>query len=390
MTLDESNLKEYRYGFTNTKKRIGINNWRFFFNGVNVISGSEQIFFLEFDMINPWDSPSEVKLSFKPNPKLTERDLQYALAGTESAKSLKTEGEINPSYCLVRFGKLGQEPKQLCAYFPVKKVTFNNRPFSIEAGDILFSESNLKGNIDVSEDKGTYKLEYLCNQGTAEWDLCYDIAAGYSEGYDEKARWFPCGLTTYLAGRVSFDGVSYIVNKDNCFGYCDRYWGKTLPEPWFHISSNTLTSEITGTRLFNSAFAVQGLFDDKISFIGKIENEEIIFRGEKSKSKFETAWTCVQSPESENDELNTLHWSCSFTSKTWIVDIDVYCKLKDLFNRKIELPDGPRKTLELVEGISSNGEIKIYKQYGSTIEQVEHAKLDKVVCEFGCREEYEF
>ena len=390
MALLNKNLNEYKYGFSSSKKRFGINYWRFFFAGIDSVTGYEQMFFLEFQMVNPWISPAEVQLSFKSKTQLTEKDLAYALAGTESAKNLKTEEVITPSYCSIRIGKLGHDAKQLCTYFPVRDAIFSHKPFGIQYGNNVFDECNLKGSISLSEEAGTYKPEYLCNEGDATWELLYEVENGFGVGNSGDANWFPSGLQTRITGKVVFDGIEYKVRRDSCRGYSEKYWGKSLPEPWYHISATTLTSEITGKTLFGSAFAVQGVFDDKIAFIGKFEDQEIIFDADKSKGKVETAWDCTQMPEAKDPDMNLLHWSCSFTSKNWVVDIDVYCKAKNLFNRNIELPDGSRKVSSVISGISESGEIKLYKRKGPNLEQIEHAKLHNVVCEFGHKEEFEF
>ena len=390
MALLNKNLKEYKYGFSSSKKKFGINYWRFFFNGTDLVSGSEQLFFLEFQMVNPHDSPNEVKLSFKSKPKLTEKDLQYVLAGTSSAYELQTESEIHPSYCSIKIGKLGRNPKQIACYFPLKDIEFQHNPFAMTIGNNTFTESILQGAISVSEEDGTYKPEYLCNEGFAKWNLAYEVKSGFAVGYKEQSKWFPCGLQTYIMGKINFDGIEYGVSKENCWGYSEKFWGTSLPEPWFHISANKLTSEITGKALFGSSFAVQGIFQDRISFVGKIENQEIIFKGENIGGSVDASWSCVQMPEKSDITQNMLHWSCSFTSKQWLVDVDVYCKIKDLFNKKVELPEGARKTLNIITGISDSGELKLYKRNGKDLEQIEHAKLDKVVCEFGEKEEFEY
>ena len=94
-------------------------------------------------------------------------------------------------------------------------------------------------------------------------------------------------------------------------------------------------------------------------------------------------------PEAETPDENTLHWSVSLNNKNWVIDIDVYCRIKDLYNRKLELPEGSRKVLNLLEGGTGIGEIKLYKHIGNTLEQIEHAKLTKVICEFGHNEDGE-
>ena len=88
-------------------------------------------------------------------------------------------------------------------------------------------------------------------------------------------------------------------------------------------------------------------------------------------------------PEAEVMEENLLHWSVSLHNKIWVIDVDVYCKIKDLFNRLIELPDNSRRVMSLLEGATGSGEIKLYKRIGNTLEQIEHANLAKVICEFG-------
>ena len=84
----KSNTKianDYKFGFTGAKKKLGINNWRFVFNAVNTSTGAEQMFYIEFEMLNPWSSGEAVQLGFKPRVKISAEDLQYALAGTDSA-----------------------------------------------------------------------------------------------------------------------------------------------------------------------------------------------------------------------------------------------------------------------------------------------------------------
>ena len=115
---------DYKFGMNGAKKKLGINCWRFVFNAINTVTGSEQMFYIEFEMLNPWNSQEEVLLGFKTRVKISAEDLQYALAGTDSAKSLSTEDIIQPSYCAIRVGAFGTDGKQLCGYYPVKAVKF--------------------------------------------------------------------------------------------------------------------------------------------------------------------------------------------------------------------------------------------------------------------------
>ena len=136
-------LKDYKFGLTGAKKKVGINYWRFVFNGIEEKSGAEQMFFVELEMVNPWTSPNEVLLGFKPRVKITADDLQYALAGTQAAQNIDTETQVQPSYCSIRVGKLGNTPKQLVYYFPVKSMNFESKPFECTVDNKFFSEDKI-------------------------------------------------------------------------------------------------------------------------------------------------------------------------------------------------------------------------------------------------------
>ncbi|MCR5063796.1 MAG: hypothetical protein K6A89_10995 [Treponema sp.] len=384
-------IKDFNAGFSGKKNKLGINIWRFFFNGINSISGSEQMFFIEFEMLNPFLSPSETILSFKTKVKFSAEDLQYALAGTDSASNLQTEEKNLPSYCVIRCGMLGIVPKQICCYTPIKQITFKNHPFEIQTERALFTENKISGNISLSKAECEKHPEYFCDSGNVSWEITYETNCEVGEGENTNFfRWFPYGLKTDYSGKIVFDGDEYIINPKKSFGYSERYFGKSLVEPWFHISAENLTSVITGKTLFDSAFAVQGIFDNRVAFAGKFEDNLIVFETDSSKRQFSCVWDCVQMPENDNPEENLLHWSVSLSSKKWIIDIDIFCRIKEIFNRKIEMPDESRLVLNMLQGATGTGEIKLYKRNGSNLEQIEHANLTKVVCEFGHTEQGEF
>ncbi len=390
MAATKKSLKNSRYGLSGASRKLGVNFWRCFFTAYEKNSATEQKFFLELEYLNPTLSTAEPLLGFKPRVTITEDDLQYALAGTTSASELKSENIVQPSYIVVRFGKLGADPKQFCAYHSIKGMRFSNKPFTIQMDNKLFSEDQLSGFIIITGEDFQKHPGYLCARGYASWNLKYEIIRDMSEGYKNKTdRWFPFGIKTNFSGMISFDGAEYIVDPRKCNGYMDRYWGKTFPYDWFHISSASLTSIISGRVLFDSFFSIQGLFDNRLSFIGSFEGADILFPANMNKRQYNCVWDCVQAPENEDPDENKLHWSVSINSKIWVIDIDVYCRVRDLYNKNIELPEGKRKILSLVQGATGTGEIKLFKKIRNTLEQIEYANITKAVCEFGHEEDGE-
>lgn len=390
MAVSKKGLKNNRFGLNGSHKKVPINYWRFFFNAKSRISGEESSFFIEFEMLNSWHSPVEPILGYKPRVKISEDDLQYALAGTSSALSLESEKLVTPSYVVIRIGKLDSSPKHICEYIPVKNIKFNSKPFEIISGNKKISDNELSGEISVSNEEHQQHPEYLCDQGIASWNLKYDIVKESLEGFEDKTdKWFPIGMSACFSGALNFDGIEYEVEPKKSSGYIERYWGKSFPETWFHLSSSNLTSLISGSTLFNSCFAIQGAFGDQISFLGDFEGTEIKFCPDEMKRSDSTVWNCLEAPELDEDEDKRLHWTVSLSSKVWVIDIDIYCKEKNLYNRKLELPEGKRKILNLVQTSTGIGELKLYKKIKNDLEQIEFARITNVICEFGHTEDAE-
>lgn len=382
MSISKKSLKYTKYGFNGSHKKVGVNYWRFVFNGIASGSGVESKFFIEFEMLNPWYSPSEPLLGYKPRVKIKEDDLQYALAGTDSARQIEAEKIVTPSYVVIRVGKMNDEPKHLCSYLPVKAIKFNAKPFEIISGDKIFTENELSGQIELSEDEIKTHPEYLCDSGFAKWNLKYDVIKDSFDGYENSTdKWFPLGMRTCFSGSINFDNEEYIVEPTKSLGYMERYWGKTFPATWFHLSSNNLTSNISGKTLFNSAFTLQGAFDEKLSFLCTFEGADVNFCVDKD--KYTVTYNCLEAPDLDQDEDKRLHWSVSINSKMWVIDIDVFCKIKNLYNRKLELPEGHRRVLDLVQSCTGIGEIKLYQKHKDDLEQIEFARISNALCEFG-------
>lgn len=387
MSKVAKSLKMSREGFNGKKNKQGINYWRFFFNARTQESASEKTFFLDFEMLNPWVSPAETLLGFKPRISFTQEDLQYALAGTQSAKELKTENMVQPSYCAVHFGILGESSTVLSKYVCVKNLTFKNKPFEFNCPDFSFSDNKLQGSLSVSEAEKREHPEYLCNVGRCFWDLNYEILNESSQGYSKDGKkWFPSGLQSKFSGKLIFNDVEYLVDPRRSFGYVDRYIGNEFPSTWFHISSSNIKSIISGNQYFDSSVAIQGVFRNKLSLVSKLG--ELTLNMTADSKKYSSIFDCQQAPEPDEDGDSILHWSASFTNKIWVVDVDIFCKIKDLANRNFELPEGNRKVLNMLSSGSGYGEVKAFKkQKKNVLELVEHVNLSSVICEYGHTED---
>ncbi len=382
MSISKKSQKLNRYQLSGAQKKNGLNTWRYVFNGFENVTGVERKFFIEFSMLNPYLSPSEAVLGFKNRAVVSAEDLQNVLAGSIAAKKFQSESYVVPSYVVVRAGVLGVGAKQFCLYSAAKNVKLNSKQFEISVENCVFSEDKLSGHIDIAPMDLQEHPEYLCDSGIMSWELRYEIRRDFHSGYNGNGFcWFPVGSRTVLAGNVTLDGKVYTVIPKKSAGYFDRRFGKDVPFPWLHISSSNLTSIISGKTLLESSFAVQGIFDDRVSVLLDFEGSTVAFTADKGRRSFETHWDFTQAPAS--DGADKLHWTVSVHNKKFVIDVDVFCPAPLMFVRNFELPCGGRKTIKMLCGSAGSGEIRLYKRIRRNLELIEHAQISGALCEFG-------
>lgn len=385
MSVSKKALRINRRKLETAVKKSGFALRRFIFNGTENTTGLERKFFIELAAVNPMRSPSDAILGFRARAKIAEEDLQNVLAGTSAAYSLESETIVTPSYVVVRAGVLGERAKQICAYFPYNDVKVSSRIFEAEAGACRFSEQKLSGRLECSLSYLNTHPELLCSAGSIMWDLQYELRSDFTDGFKGSSRvWFATGARTVFAGSIFVDGSEYNVSPQKSLGYIDRSWGNSMQDDWLHLSSSNLTSLITGKTLQKSCCVLQGVYGGRVSLLLNFEEERFTFTADSAKRAYSSTWECTQMPADEDDER--LHWSVSLENKKYVIDVDVYCPVSQLFVRTLELPEGGRTVLKLLCGGNGTGEIRLYKKVKKNIEIIEHAHIANALCEFGKRE----
>ena len=382
MNISKKSSKINRYQLAGSQKKSGLNVWRFVFNGTEKVTGQERKFFIELSMLNPGLCPDEAVLGFTARVNISAEDLQNVLAGSASAQSIQSESYVVPSYVVLRAGVLGLEAKQICAYSAAKDVSVSPKTFCIQGDKFSFDEEKLSGRIDCSPGDIQEHPEYLCDSGSVSWDLRYEIRCDLGNGYSGKnCTWAPTGARSVFAGNFTIDGKVYEVVPKKSAGYIDRFFGKNVVFPWIHLSSNVLTSIISGKTLTDSTFAVQGAFENQVSAVVDLEGKSISFEAGKSRLSNGSIWNFSEMPESGGQE--NLHWSVSLNNKSYVVDIDIFCPASQMYVKSVELPEGNRNVLKMLCGGTGTGEIRLYNRFGKNLELIEHAKIASALCEYG-------
>lgn len=366
-------------------RQEGFERWRYVFTAMNKLTGRERKFFIELYIVNPAISPKVAVISQKSRLAISEADLQYALAGTESAAHANDEIDVKPSYVLVKAGIYGEDGKQMNKFYASSQFAYVKNTENFKVGDCLFSSKGLSGSILVTAQDLRVKPELLCNAGSMDWDLKFERAIENPPLYNRKNYvWIPIGLKTLFSGSLHVDNQEFVVLPKSSNGYIDKSWGGRLNSPYFHISSSNITSIISGRQMLNSCFALEGEFSGKLCSIVELEGETYCVENRKIFKKDVIIHDCSQISDSLEGER--VHWSVSIHKGKYVIDIDIYCNGKEMFVRDYEMPQGKRCLLKVLGG-TGKGEIRVYRKVHKNLEILEHATINDAICEFGQTEE---
>ena len=366
-------------------RQEGFERWRYVFSALNRSTSQEKKFFIELYIVNPALSPKSAVISQKSRLAYSESDLQYALAGTDSASHASDELDVKPSYVLIKAGVFGNGGKHMNKFYASSLFGYVKNTGNFKVGDCLFGANSLSGTIAVSEQDLRLRPELLCNSGSMNWELKFERTIESSPLYNRKNYfWAPIGEKTLFSGSVHFDNQEFVVLPKSSNGYIDKCWGDSLNSPYFHLSSSKMTSIISGKPLLNSSFALQGEFCGKLCAILDIEGQKYSIDNKKIFKKDVIMHDCSQINDTVDGEK--VHWTVSIHKGKFVIDIDIFCKGKNLFIRDYEMTQGKRCLLKILAG-SGTGEIRIYKKTGKNLELLEHANIHDSICEFGQTEE---
>lgn len=366
-------------------RQEGFERWRYVFSALSRVTGRERKFFIELYIVNPALSPKSAVISQKSRLAYSESDLQYALAGTDSAAHANDELDVKPSYVLVKAGVFGNGGKQMNKFYASSLFGYVKSTENFKVGDCLFGSHSLFGAVSVTQQDLRIRPELLCNAGVMNWDLKFERAIECNPLYNRKNYlWTPIGSKSLFSGSVHLDNEEYVVLPKSSNGYIDKSWGERPNSPYFHLSSSKMTSIISGKALLNSCFALEGEFGGKLCATLNIEGEKYTVENRNIFKKDVIIHDCSQITDSIDGEK--VHWTVSIHKGKFVIDVDIFCKGKDMFVRDYEMPQGKRCLLKILSG-SGTGEIRIYKKVGKNLELLEHANIYDAICEFGQTEE---
>ena len=342
----------------------GYDWWWHSFTGHHAETGEEKAFFIEYFLCNPLhgsDRPSFGRL-----------------------------GET-PSYLMVKAGSWGEDAAQLHRFFGWKQAEIDmGIPFVIKADDCYASEDKISGSVTVSEEVAASHPEYMCESGSMKWDLKVNKKVAFNVGYGAgrlfrelqlfEMFWHAEGMKSEFEGEVIWNGERYLVTPQTCYGYADKNWGKDFTSPWVWLSSNNLTSEITGKKLEDSVFDIGG----GCPKVGPIALKRKLlsafwYEGKPYEFNFSKFWTLCRT-EFECTETDTqIIWHVD--QRTWKhrMIADITCEKKDMLLVNYESPDGAKRHNRLWNGGNGKGTIQLFE--GERL--IDRIHAENIGCEYG-------
>lgn len=352
--------------------KCGYDWWWHSLTAKNEKTGEEKPFFIEYFVCNP------------------------ALGGDEPVFGQLPENKekgvlVQPSYLMVKGGSWGEDAAQLHRFFGWNNFELDfGVPFSVKADDCFCTETEMRGHIKITEEEAKAHPEWMCEHGEMSWNIKIDKKVAFNVGYGAgnlfrklqlfEMFWHAEGMKTKYSGEIYWNGEKYIVTPETSYGYADKNWGKDFTSPWVWLSSNNLTSKITGKKLEDSVFDIGG----GCPKVGPVALKRKLLsaywhEGKCYEFNFSKFWTFTRTKFDCKETDTQIIWHVE--QKTWRnrMVTDITCEKKDMLFVNYEAPNGKKLHNRLWNGGNGKGTVKLYRG-GKLIDEV---ICENVGCEFG-------
>ena len=177
------------------------------------------------------------------------------------------------------------------------------------------------------------------------------------------------------------DPVDTVATNDEVgFKVSPANWGKDFTSPWVWLSSNHLTSKITGQELKDSVFDIGG----GCPKVGPVALKRKLLsaywhEGKGYEFNFSKFWTFTRTRFECKETDTQMIWHVE--QRTWRnrMVTDITCEKKDMLLINYEAPSGEKRHRRLWNGGNGKGTVKLYRD-GKLVDEV---VAENVGCEYG-------
>ena len=372
--FNKHDLKRDEFMLTGSLADNGYDWWWHSFTARNAETGEERPFFIEFFACNPALGGMDPVLGQLPENR---------------------EAGRKPSYLMVKVGTWGKDHAQLHRFFGWGEVEMRYKePFHVGVGDCFVSDRETYGSVSLTEEESKAHPEYMCDWGEITWKLKIYKDTAFNVGYGASTPlraakafemyWHAEGMKTLYEGEITYNGVKYIVDPVNCYGYADKNWGKGFTSPWVWLSSNNLTSNLTGKQLKDSVFDIGG-GKPKIYFVPLDRKllSAFWYEGEPFEFNFSKFWTLTRTKFDFKETDDEVFWHVWQENTKAAMDVNLHCRKEDMLLINYEEPDGRKRHNRLWNGGNGEGDIKLYRKVKGGLHLIDDIHAKNIGCEYG-------
>lgn len=372
--FNKHDTKRDEFMLTGSFASQGYDWWWHSFTARNAETGEERPFFIEFFTCNP------------------------ALGGMDPVLGQLPENQKmgrKPSYLMVKAGTWGKDHAQLHRFFGWGNVEMRGKePFHIAAGDCFLSDRETYGSVSLTKEESEAHPEYMCDWGEITWNLKIYKDTAFNVGYGASTPfraakafemyWHAEGMKTLYEGEITYNGVKYVVDPLNCYGYADKNWGKGFTSPWVWLSSNNLTSNLTGKQLKDSVFDIGG-GKPKVYFVPLDRKllSAFWYEGEAFEFNFSKFWTLTRTKFDFRETDDEVFWHVWQETVSAAMDVNIHCRKEDMLLINYEEPDGRKRHNRLWNGGNGEGDIKLYRKVKGGLQLIDDIHAKNIGCEYG-------
>lgn len=363
-------LSRNQYMLKGKLRKKGYDWWWHSFTGYHEKTGKEQAFFMEF---------------FTCNPKMGGDEPIFGQVSKES----------KPSYVMVKAGVWGKNAVQIHRFYGWNQVTIKEgKNFSVSAQGCYLDETYSKGEVSVTSQEVQEHPEWMCDAGSMKWEIKIDKKVAFHVGYGASALfrklkafemyWHAEGMKTAYEGWVEYNGEKYIIRPEDCYGYADKNWGKDFTDPWVWLSSNHLTSKLSGKKLTDSVFDVGGGCPKVFGIPLKRKLlADFWYEGKSYEFNFSKLWTFTRTRFDCKETDTQIIWHLEQWNTKGKMITDIACNKSEMLLVNYEAPNGKKLHNRLWNGGNGVGTVKLYAKKHGSYELIDELIAENVGCEYG-------
>ena len=304
------------------------------------------------------------------------------------------ENDRKPSYVMIKAGAWGKGAKQIHSFYPISDLKISQEKLEISVGQCFLTETEMKGEVKVSEAEVKNHPEYMSDAGTMKWNLKIDKKVAFHVGYGAskffrainafEMFWHAEGMKTEYSGEIIFDGIEYEVIPEKSYGYADKNWGENFTSPWVWISSCIMKSKISGKSLQNSVIDIGG---GRPKVFGVSLNRKLLtdffYEGYDYEFNFSKFWTLTRTKFNCYETDSEIIWEITTQNRKALIEVKCSCKKEEMLKINYESPDGRKRHNCLWNGGTGSGSVKLYHKNKGKLEIIDDIEMKNICCEYG-------